>query len=61
MAANPYPDKLLFGMISNGSEFIFIKLFQQHYELSTIFSLLPRRNQLYDALQMLCRIGELIN
>jgi len=61
MAANPYVDRPLFGMISNGSEFIFIKLFQKSYELSDLFSLLPRRNQLYDVLQILRRISGLIS
>ncbi|GAB4175075.1 MAG: hypothetical protein Fur006_05340 [Coleofasciculaceae cyanobacterium] len=60
MAANPHSDRPLFGMISNGSEFIFIKLFQKNYELSDLFSLLPRRNQLYDVLRILRRIGGLI-
>jgi hypothetical protein len=60
MAANPHADRPLFGMISNGSEFIFIKLFQKNYELSDLFSLLPRRNQLYDVLRILRRIGGLI-
>jgi hypothetical protein len=61
MAANPNSDIPLFGMISNGSEFVFVKLWQQHYELSDLFSLLPRRNQLYDVLQILRRIGGLIS
>ena len=61
MAANPHPDRPLFGLISNGSEFVFIKLSQKHYELSDVFSLLPRRNQLYDVLQILRRIGGLIS
>ncbi len=55
-----YPDRPLFAMISNGSEFMFVKLWQQLYQLSNVFSLLPHRNQLYDVLQILRHFGDLI-
>lgn len=62
MLANPQPEKPVFGMVTNGGNFIFVKLqikeFPQ-YELSNVFSLLPRRNQLYDVLQILKRLGRI--
>ncbi|OCR02735.1 type I restriction endonuclease subunit R [Oscillatoriales cyanobacterium USR001] len=60
MLANPYPERPVFGMVTNGGNFIFVKLQTQeipYYELSNVFSLLPRRNQLYDVLQILNRLG----
>ncbi|MDB9510258.1 type I restriction endonuclease subunit R [Kamptonema animale CS-326] len=62
MLANPQPEKPVFGMVTNGGNFIFVK--QQikefpQYELSNVFSLLPRRNQLYDVLQILKRLGRI--
>ncbi len=62
MLANPNPEKPVFGMVTNGGNFIFVKLQIQEfpqYELSNIFSLLPRRNQLYDVLQILKRLGKI--
>ncbi len=62
MLANPNPEKPVFGMVTNGGNFIFVKLMNQNlpqYELSNVFSLLPRRNQLYDVLQILKRFGRI--
>jgi hypothetical protein len=63
MLANPNPEKPVFGMVTNGGNFIFVKLqikeFPQ-YELSNVFSLLPRQNQLYDVLQVLKRLGRIV-
>jgi hypothetical protein len=60
MMANPYPDRPVYGLITNGDEFMFIKMLTQglpQYDLSNVFSLLiPRRNQLYDILQILKQI-----
>lgn len=62
MLANPNLQKPVFGMVTNGGNFIFVKLqngeFPQ-YELSSVFSLLPRRNQLYDVLQILKGLGRI--
>lgn len=62
MLANPNPERPVFGMVTNGGNFIFVKLqikeFPQ-YELSNVFSLLLRRNQLYDVLQILKRLGQI--
>lgn len=62
MLANPNPEKPVFGMVTNGGNFIFVKMQIQEfpqYELSNVFSLLPRRNQLYDVLQILKRLGQI--
>ncbi len=63
MVATPHPDRAAFGMVTNGSSFVFLKLTQQatpQYDISEVFSLLPRRNQLYEVLQVLKRVGQLI-
>lgn len=62
MLGTPKPEKPVFGMVTNGGNFIFVKLQIQEfpqYELSNIFSLLPRRNQLYEVLQILKRLGQI--
>jgi len=51
MVANPRPDQPILGLVTNGSELIFVKLVQQNtpkYSLSEPFSLLKRENELYD-------------
>lgn len=62
MLANPNPEIPVFAMVTNGGNFIFVKLQIQEfpkYELSNVFSLLPRCNQLYDVLQILKRLGRI--
>ncbi|MEA5552571.1 type I restriction enzyme HsdR N-terminal domain-containing protein [Anabaena cylindrica UHCC 0172] len=63
MIASPnQKSKELFGMISNGREFRFIKLTQEPsptYTLSKIFSLSETENQLYEVLQILKSLGQL--
>jgi hypothetical protein len=52
-----------FGMISNGREFRFIKLNQEPnptYTLSKVFSLSEAENQLYEVLQILKSLGQLV-
>lgn len=64
MLANPYQEQPVFGMVTNGGNFIFIKLLTQdfpQYELSDIFSLLPRRNQLYNVCQILKHLGKIVS
>jgi predicted type IV restriction endonuclease len=63
MLASPHLEKPVYGMVTNGGNFIFLKLQKLdqsalRYELSDTFSLLPRRNQLYDVLGILKKIGE---
>ncbi len=63
MLANPQPNKPLFGLVTNGSNFIFIKLIQQDfpvYALSDEFTL-RRGNDLYTVLSVLKRLGQLIS
>jgi hypothetical protein len=62
MLANPHPERPVFGMVTNGGNFIFVKLQIQEvpkYELSNVFSLLPPGNQLYDVLHILKRLGRI--
>ena len=56
MMANYDVKKPVFGMVTNGGEFFFIKLNCQgtpQYDLSRIFSHLPLQNELYDVLRIL--------
>lgn len=64
MLANPNPEKPVFGLVSNGSHFIFLKLTQQDkpkYALSDEFTLLRRRNELYQVLAVLKTLGTIIS
>lgn len=65
MMSNPNPQYPVYGLITNGDEFMFIKMLTEEtpqYDFSNIFSLLiPRRNQLQDILQILKRIVTFIN
>lgn len=59
---NRSPDKHLFGMITNGREFRFIKLNSEskpNYTLSKVFSLSEIENHLYDVLQILKVLGQI--
>lgn len=61
MLACPAADQALFGMVLNGSEFLFIKLVPgeiPRYGLSNVFSLLNRGNDLYQVLQVLKRLEQ---
>ena len=61
MMANPNLEKPVYGMVSDGSLFMFIKLLKQdppQYDFSDVFSLLLlRQNKLYDILQVLKQIS----
>jgi hypothetical protein len=62
MMANPNPDKTAFGLVTNGSNFLFIKLMKQDppkYALSDEFTL-RRGNDLYSVLRVLKRLGALL-
>lgn len=64
MMASPNADRLIFGLVTNGIQFIFIKLLKldpSHYALSDEFTLLRRGNDLYGVLSVLKRLGELIS
>ena len=65
MLASPHLEKSVYGMVTNGGNFIFLKVqkigrSKLRYEFSDVFSLLPRRNQLYDVLAILKKLGEQI-
>lgn len=63
MMANPNPEKPVFGLVSNGSNFVFIKLTKQdipQYALSDEFTL-RRGNDLYSVLSILKRLGALLS
>ena len=63
MLTTPQRDKSVFGMATNGDEFIFIKLAitdKPEYDVSRTFSLFPRRHELAEVLQILKRLGESI-
>ncbi len=64
MIGNPNPQRPVYGLITNGDEFQFIKLLIQdnpQYDLSNIFSLLlPHRNQLYDIMRVLKQIRQIM-
>lgn len=63
MLTTPHRDKSVFGMATNGDEFIFIKISitdKPHYDVSRTFSLFPRRHELAEVLQILKRLGKAI-
>lgn len=64
MMGNPNPERPVYGLITNGDEFQFIKLLIQdnpQYDLSNIFSLLlPHRNQLNDIMRVLKQIRQIM-
>ncbi|MEW6495561.1 MAG: restriction endonuclease subunit R [Cyanobacteriota bacterium] len=62
MLASPQPKKPLFGLVTNGSNFIFMKLVKQdvpYYALSDEFTL-RRENDLYTVLGILKQLGQLL-
>ncbi|MFB2977526.1 restriction endonuclease subunit R [Microseira sp. BLCC-F43] len=65
MIKNPNPQQPVYGLITKGDEFQFIKLStgdNPQYDLSNIFSLLlPRRNQLYDIMGVLKNIKQIMS
>lgn len=61
--ANPIPKTPVFVMITNGDEIAFAKLMPgklSEYDVSTSYSLLPLRNELYQVLAVLKQISEAI-
>lgn len=64
MLSNPKPEKPVFGLVMNGSDFIFLKLLKQdipQYALSEQFTLLKRENELYKVLGILKNIGQVLS
>jgi hypothetical protein len=63
MLANHHPERPSFGMITNSSSFVFVKLVKlqiPQYALSRVFSLLSPGNELYNVVSILKRIGSAI-
>ena len=64
MLANPQPTKPVFGLVMNGSDFIFLKISQinqPQYALSDKFTLLRRENELYQVFRILKKLGQTLN
>jgi hypothetical protein len=62
MLSTPNLSKPVFGLVLNGSEFLFLKLTNNEfpqYAMSDLFSLLNRNNNLYQVLQILKRLKDL--
>ncbi|MEL7226961.1 MAG: restriction endonuclease subunit R [Cyanobacteria bacterium J06576_12] len=60
MLSDPEKDKPTYGMIANGSEFLFLKVLHQpalQYANSKLFSLINPSNELYSVLQILKQLG----
>ncbi len=63
MMSSTSVEKPIFGMVTNGSHFLFIKLLKPgtlQYGLSDEFSLNRQGNELYQVLAILRRLGELV-
>ncbi|MFN5873124.1 MAG: type I restriction endonuclease [Aphanizomenon sp.] len=64
MLANPHATKPLFGLVMNGSDFIFIKfsqINQAQYALSDQFTLFKRENKLYQVFRILKKLSQILN
>ncbi|MHC0064684.1 hypothetical protein ACWATR_17590 [Nostoc sp. UIC 10890] len=62
MLAAPQSQDVVFGIITSGGSFIFIKLLKGYpprYATSDIFDVRNRGNELYNLLQILKRISQL--
>ncbi|MGC1309553.1 MAG: type I restriction endonuclease [Phormidesmis sp.] len=55
------PQQPSFGLVTNGSDFIFCKLENKLYDFSEAFSLLSRRNRLYEIASILTCLKTLSN
>jgi hypothetical protein len=61
MVSHAEVDRPVFGLVSNGGQFMFIKLLRQNdlqYALSDEFSIYRQRNELCDVLKVLRRLGQ---
>lgn len=64
MMASPSQNQSSFGMVTNGSEIVFVKLSRlgiMQYDVSDVFSPVPVRNRLYDVLRVLKRMGKVVS
>jgi len=63
LMANPQPEQPSFGMVTNGDDIFFVKLVQgeqRQYALSRVFAPFTSSQELYSALQILKRMGQVI-
>lgn len=61
MAATPDQGRPMFGMITNGSSYLFVKLLGREYAVSDLFGTRSQhRNNLYEVLQILKVLGQAI-
>ena len=62
LMANPQPEQPSFGMMTNGDDILFVKLVQieNRYALSRVFAPFTSSRELHRALQILKRIGQVI-
>jgi hypothetical protein len=63
LMATPQPEQPSFGMVTNGDDILFVKLVQgvqKIYALSRVFAPFTSSQELYTALQILKRIGQVI-
>lgn len=61
MAANPKPEQVLYGMITNGSSHLFVKTSGKQYGTSDLFSSRSQyRNTLGEVLKILRHLGHLV-
>ncbi|HAG83274.1 MAG TPA: restriction endonuclease subunit R [Cyanobacteria bacterium UBA12227] len=61
MAGSPNLEKPVYGLVTNGHQFAFLKLqqrSQKEYRISDTFSLRSRQNHLYDVVQILKQIRD---
>lgn len=64
MLANPHPEKSVFGCVTSGEVFQFIKLIKQNtseYALSDKFTLSKRENGLYQVLRILKKLSQILS
>lgn len=64
MLNSPQPQRPIFGLLTNGDDFVFIKLTQSNtpqYALSDKFTLWQQGNELYKVLSILKKLGQLIS
>ena len=61
MAAHLEPEQPLYGMVMNGSSYLFIKTLGKQYGISDLFATRSQyRNNLYEVLKILKHLGRLI-
>jgi predicted type IV restriction endonuclease len=64
MLADPSQSKPTFGLVTNGSDFIFLKLIKENqpkYAMSDQFTLLKRKNELYQVLSILKNLSQILS